>query len=71
MPEAFDLLRAWGFEHKMVVTWVKNRFGVGRWLRSKSEFCIMAVKGSPKVDLSNQTTVAAGPGSLTIRNTGC
>ena len=61
MPDAFALLRAWGFEHKMVVTWVKDRFGTGRWLRSKSEFCIMAVKGSPKVDLTNQTTVIDAP----------
>ena len=40
---------------------MKDRFGVGRWLRSKSEFCIMAVKGSPKVDLTNQTTIIDAP----------
>ena len=61
LPDAFAFLRAWGFEHKMVLTWVKNRFGNGRWLRSKSEFCIMAVKGSPKVDLTNQTTIIDAP----------
>lgn len=31
--------------------------GIGRWLRSKSEFCIMAVKGKPTINLTNQTTV--------------
>jgi len=30
--------------------------GLGTWLRSQTEFCIMAVKGSPVIDLSNQTT---------------
>ena len=61
MRHAYSLLDAWGFEEKVIVTWVKDRFGVGRWLRSKSEFCIMAVKGSPKVDLTNQTTVIFAP----------
>ena len=61
MPDAFDLLRAWGFEHMMVLTWVKHRMGIGHWLRSKSEFCIMAVRGSPKVNLTNQTTVLEAP----------
>ena len=34
--------------------------GLGRWLRSQSEFCIMAVKGKPAVKLTNQTTVIHG-----------
>ncbi len=60
MPDAFRLLDAWGFQHKSIVTWVKNRFGTGRWLRSQTEFCIMAVSGKPKVNLTNQTTVLYG-----------
>jgi len=60
MRHSFDLLDRWGFEEKMILTWVKSRISTGRWLRSKSEFCIMAVKGSPKVDLTNQTTVLEG-----------
>ena len=27
MPAAFPLLEAWGFEHKRILTWVKDRFG--------------------------------------------
>ena len=29
MREAFDVLVAWGFEHKTILTWVKSRFGTG------------------------------------------
>lgn len=61
MPDAFVLLEAWGFQHKVILTWVKDRMGTGRWLRSQSEFCILAVKGKPTVDLTNQSTVLQAP----------
>lgn len=61
MRHSFNLLDKWGFEDKAILTWVKDRMGLGRWLRSKSEFCIMAVKGSPPIQLTNQTTVLNGP----------
>lgn len=61
MRHSFDLLDNWGFKDKAILTWVKDRMGLGEWLRSQSEFCIMAVKGKPKVNLTNQTTVIYGP----------
>ena len=54
---AFDILDGWGFEDKAILTWVKNKMGTGSWLRSKSEFCIMAIKGKPRINLTNETTV--------------
>jgi len=44
MPE---LLEEWGFELKSILTWDKQHFGTGRWLRSQTEHCILAVKGKP------------------------
>ncbi len=35
--------------------------GTGDWLRGKSEHCLMAVRGKPIVELTNQTTVIHGP----------
>jgi N6-adenosine-specific RNA methylase IME4 len=61
MRHSFDLLDAWGFRDVAILTWHKDRMGLGSWLRSQSEFCIMAVKGSPLVNLTNQTTVLHGP----------
>ena len=61
MRHAFPILDSWGFEDKAILTWVKDRMGLGRWLRSQSEFCIMAVRGSPLITLTNQTTVLRGP----------
>lgn len=60
MRYSFDLLDAWGFRDVAILTWVKNRMGLGTWLRSQSEFCIMAVKGKPTIELTNQTTVLHG-----------
>jgi len=57
MRESFKILDKWGFTDKVILTWVKNRMGMGSWLRSKSEFCIMAIKGNPIITLTNQTTI--------------
>jgi len=61
MRVAFEVLDAWGFEHKTNLTWVKDRMGTGDWLRGQTEHCLMAVKGRPVVTLTNQTTVIYGP----------
>src|SRR5690606_14323537 len=46
MRHALDMLEAWGFEEKAILTWVKDRMGIGRWLRSKSEFCVIDRKST-------------------------
>ena len=56
LPEAFKVIKAWGFCYKTVAfVWVKqNRsgkgyfFGLGYWTRSNAEICLLAVKGKPK-----------------------
>ena len=56
LHDAFHVLEAWGFEPKTVLTWVKDRMGLGTWLRGQTEHCILAIKGTPIVNLTNQTT---------------
>src|ERR1700693_5705923 len=36
---AFDVVEAWGFEYKTLLTWVKDRMGTGEWLRGQSIAC--------------------------------
>ena len=60
MRHSFEVLDSWRFRDVAILTWVKSRMGLGSWLRSQSEFCIMAVKGHPKINLTNQTTVIYG-----------
>jgi hypothetical protein len=40
---------------------MKDRMGTGDWLRGQTEHCIMAVRGKPIVQLTNQTTALVGP----------
>lgn len=61
MREAFTVLDAWGFKHKTILTWEKDRMGTGDWLRGQTEHCLMAVRGKPTILLTNQTTVLRGP----------
>jgi ParB/RepB/Spo0J family partition protein len=58
MQHAFRILDAWGFEKTpTILTWAKNRFGNGHWLRGQTEHCILAVRGKPTITLTNQTTL--------------
>jgi N6-adenosine-specific RNA methylase IME4 len=43
---AVHVVRAWGFEPKCVLTWVKPQIGIGNWFRSSSEHVIFAVAGT-------------------------
>ena len=61
MRQAFQVLDAWAFQDKTILTWVKDRMGVGNWLRGQTEHCILAVKGSPVVTLQGQSTVLNAP----------
>lgn len=52
-----SILLHWGFRDVSILTWIKDKMGVGKWLRSQSEYCIMAIKGKPLINLTNQTTI--------------
>jgi N6-adenosine-specific RNA methylase IME4 len=61
MRDAFRVLDAWGFREKTILTWVKDKFANGDWLRGQTEHCILAVRGAPAFGpLTNQTTVLHG-----------
>lgn len=57
MEEAINLIYDWGFEHKTILTWDKQIMGTGRWLRSQTEHCILAVKGKPYFNNTKWTTL--------------
>ena len=56
LHEAWDVMRAWGFDFKTVAfVWIKlNRtadtlfWGMGHWTRANAEICLLATKGKPK-----------------------
>jgi N6-adenosine-specific RNA methylase IME4 len=61
MVEAHLVAEAWGFTVKTILTWKKSKIGLGDWLRGITEHCLLAVRGKPVVNLTNQTTHLQGP----------
>ena len=46
LPLALDVMKAWGFEYKTCITWVKDRIGLGQYFRGMTEHCLFGVRGS-------------------------
>lgn len=42
LEKAFGLLRSWGFEYVTLITWNKDRIGLGQYYRGITEHCIFA-----------------------------
>lgn len=49
LPEAFHVMRAWGFKYKTMITWRKvGRLGMGFWWRGQCEHLLFGVRGKVK-----------------------
>jgi N6-adenosine-specific RNA methylase IME4 len=63
LPDALDVVRAWGFAYKTIAfCWIKahagqielfqddmrDQMGLGYWTRANSEVCLLATRGNPK-----------------------
>ena len=48
LPEALEVLKLAGFKYKTMLTWHKQRYGLGFWYRVETEHLIVAVKGKIK-----------------------
>ena len=46
LPQALDVMAAWGFAYKSHCVWLKDRLGTGYWVRNKHELLLVGVKGS-------------------------
>ena len=42
LPDALEVVRAWGFEYVTMITWLKDRQGLGQYYRGLTEHCIFA-----------------------------
>ncbi len=48
LPEGLDVLNNWGFTYKTMLTWDKQKYGMGFWFRGQTEHIILGVKGKVK-----------------------
>ena len=61
LPYAYQLLRARGLKTPTMLTWVKDRMGMGIWLRGQTEHAILAVRVKPAWNLISETTALYAP----------
>ncbi len=45
LPDGLSVMSAWGFQYKTIITWVKDRIGLGQYFREQSEHCLFGVRG--------------------------
>lgn len=45
LMDGMRVMKAWGFTYKTMITWHKDRFGLGQYFRGNSEHCLFGVKG--------------------------
>lgn len=43
--DGLKVLERWGFEYKTMITWMKDRFGLGQYFRGITEHCLFGVRG--------------------------
>lgn len=42
LPQAIDLIKLWGFQYITIITWTKDKIGLGQYYRGLTEHCIFA-----------------------------
>jgi len=59
LPEAFEVLNAWGFQYNTCSVWDKEKIGMGYWFRGQHELLLVGVKGqvSPPSPQTRQSSI--------------
>jgi len=56
MRQGYEVLEAWGFSVKGIMTWVKPRLGLGVYLRNATEHMLFATRGKAPARFHGQPT---------------
>lgn len=43
--DAFKVMSAWGFRYVTMITWLKDKQGLGQYFRGKTEHCLFGIRG--------------------------
>lgn len=46
LQDGLDVMKAWGFTYKTIITWKKDRIGLGQYFRGNTEHCLFGVRGN-------------------------
>lgn len=47
LQHGLDIMTTWGFTYKTMITWAKDRIGLGQYFRGQTEHVLFGVKGRP------------------------
>jgi N6-adenosine-specific RNA methylase IME4/ParB-like chromosome segregation protein Spo0J len=63
LPQALEVIEAWGFSYRANLVWVKDKPGLGNWFRQEHETLLLAIKGaiSPPDRLDRISSVLQAP----------
>jgi N6-adenosine-specific RNA methylase IME4/ParB-like chromosome segregation protein Spo0J len=62
LPEALQLIEAWGFRYVANIAWVKPSIGLGNWVRNRHELLLVGQRGAfspPDCDLRPDSVIEA------------
>lgn len=70
--KGLKVMEAWGFKYITMITWAKDRFGLGYYFRGQTEHCLFGRKGNlkPKHKVFNQSAYSEKRWSGTIQKEG-
>ena len=54
LPDAFEVLKSWGFTYRGYYFWGKSQMGLGRYFRNATEVMLLGTRGKMPVDCKNQ-----------------
>lgn len=54
LPEALEVVKAWGFIFRSPIYWIKPRLGLGNYIRNASEALLFATRGKAPVKFHAQ-----------------
>lgn len=53
LPDGLEVLGAWGFKYRQILTWIKPGIGMGYYFRMASEHILVGTIGHPAVHVHN------------------
>ena len=61
LPDALELMEAWGFKFVTLVTWIKPSIGLGSYFRTTTEQVLFGIRGQLLTRARNMGTLFAAP----------
>lgn len=69
LPDGLHVMAAWGFRYVTMITWAKDKMGLGQYFRGMTEHCLFGVRGQVPYQLRADGKRAQGRTLITAPRT--